>query len=45
MSEFSDDETIEIYSELLDTDFDDVAWEPVVEDDNSDDEDIFGYNN
>ena len=50
MSEFSDDymdiEGIDIHSELLDNDFDNVGWEPEIVDDSSDDEDdIFGYNN
>lgn len=50
MSEFSDDymdiEGIDIHSELLDDDFDNVGWEPEIVNDSSDDEDdIFGYNN
>ena len=49
MSEFADDymdiETVDIHSELLDDDFDNVGWEPEVIDDSSNDEDIFGYNN
>lgn len=50
MSEFSDDymdiEGIDIHSELLDDDFDNVGWEPEIVDNSSDDEDdIFGYNN
>lgn len=48
MSEFADDymdiESIDIHSELLDEDFDNVGWEPETIDDSSDDEDIFGYN-
>lgn len=46
MSEFADYmdiETIDIHSELLDEDFDNVGWEPETIDDSSDDEDVFGY--
>lgn len=47
MSEFSDgldnEDTIEIYSDLLAQDFDEAGWDPVVEDDSSNDEDDYGY--
>lgn len=49
MSEFADScmdiESIDIHSELLNEDFDNVGWDPEINDDSSDDEDIFGYNN
>lgn len=50
MSEFADGcmniEGIDIHSELLNEDFDNVGWDPEIDDDDSsDDEDIFGYNN
>lgn len=37
-----EDETIEIYSELVNQDFDEVGWDPVVDNDEAD-EDDYGY--
>lgn len=51
MSDFIDNEDIidkegiEIYSELVDNDFDEAGWDPVIEDDDEDEDDIFGYHN
>lgn len=38
-----DAEAIDIYSELLDTDFDEVSWEPESIDDSNPENDEFGY--
>lgn len=38
-----DAEAIDIHSELLDTDFDEVGWEPESIDDSNPDNDEFGY--
>lgn len=38
-----DAEAIDIHSELLDTDFDEIGWEPESIDDSNPDNDEFGY--
>lgn len=39
------EEGIEMFSELLDTDFDEVGWEPESDNDSNPDNDEFGYYN
>ena len=38
------EEGIDIHSELIDADFDEVGWEPEIIDDSNPNEDIYGYN-